>query len=114
LQHQQRSREQATTPLEPVRHYGALAERMGDILTDTFRALILRIFGYRCDIVQFVSSEHTAKNLMIRAARAGRVADPRVVEEYVRLKEFLGVTPFLERLLGPEIEGLLGGGPLGA
>jgi SAM-dependent methyltransferase len=111
LQHQLQTRERAT-PLGSVYRHGVLAERLGDIFTDTFRALILRIFGYRCDIVQFVSSEHTAKNLMIRGARAGRVADPRVVEEYARLKEFLGVTPFLERLLGPELEGVVGGGPL--
>lgn len=104
---QQLRRGEDTTPLRPVYRNGVLAERLGDVLTDTFRALILRIFGYRCDVVQFVSSEHTAKNLMIRGARAGRVADPSVVEEYSRLKDFLGVTPYLERLLTSEMRGLL-------
>jgi SAM-dependent methyltransferase len=106
LQQQLRRRKDAT-PLRPVYRYGALAERLGDELTDTFRALILRMFGYRCDVVQFVSSEHTARNLMIRAARAGRVADRSVVEDYVGLKGFLGVTPYLERLLAAEMQGLL-------
>ncbi len=106
LQQQLRRRADAT-PLRPVYRYGALAERLGDELTDTFRALILRMFGYRCDVVQFVSSEHTAKNLMIRGTRAGRVADPLVVEEYLGLKDFLGVTPYLERLLGSEMQDLL-------
>ncbi len=106
LQQQLRQRKDAT-PLRPVYRYGVLAERLGDELTDTFRVLILRMFGYRCDVVQFVSSEHTAKNLMIRAARAGRVADPSVIEEYVRLKNFLGVTPYLERLLVPEMREIL-------
>jgi hypothetical protein len=98
------------TALKPVYRYGMLAERLGDVLTDTMRALILRICGYRCDVVQFVSSEHTAKNLMIRAARAGRIGDPAVVEEYRRLKDFLGIAPFLERLLGPEFQDLLASG----
>ncbi len=106
LQQQLRRRADAT-PLRPVYRYGALAERLGDELTDTFRALILRIFGYRCDVVQFVSSEHTAKNLLIRGARIGRVADRLVVEEYLGLRDFLGVTPYLERLLDPDIQDLL-------
>jgi hypothetical protein len=75
------------------------------------RALILRICGYRCDVVQFVSSEHTAKNLMIRAARAGRIGDPAVVDEYLRLRDFLGVTPFLERLLRRELEAVFAAVP---
>jgi SAM-dependent methyltransferase len=106
LQQQLRTREDATA-LKPVYRYGVLAERLGDVLTDTLRALILRICGYRCDVVQFVSSEHTAKNLMIRATRAGRVGDPTLVEEYLRLKDFLAVTPYLERVLGGEFQGLL-------
>lgn len=48
---------------------------------------------------------------MIRAARVGRVADPSVVEEFVRLKDFLGVTPYLERLLASEMNDLLAGDP---
>ena len=90
----------AATPLRPVYRYGVLAERLGDVLTDTLRAQLLRLRGYRCDVVQFVSTEHTAKNLMIRAARAGSVGDPVVAAEYQRLRDFLGVTPYLERLLG--------------
>lgn len=103
------------TPLRPIYRYGALAERLGDVLTDTLRALALRICGYRTDVVQFVSSEHSAKNLMIRAARAGQIADPATVAEYVRLRDFLQVTPFLERRLGGEFQTKLAGtaGPSG-
>jgi hypothetical protein len=36
-------------PLEAISHYGILRERIGDILTDAFRAIILRIAGYRTD-----------------------------------------------------------------
>lgn len=97
------------TPFQSVARYGILSERLGDILTDTFRALILRIMGYRTDVVQFVSTEHTAKNLMIRAGSGLRVGDPQFVREYNELKAYWGVTPYLERLLGDAFTDLLSG-----
>lgn len=86
----------------PVFKDGILSERMGDILTDTFRATILRIMGYRTDVTQFVPIEHTAKNLMIRSVKTGEAGNARWVDEYRSLKSFWGVTPYLERLLGAE------------
>jgi SAM-dependent methyltransferase len=92
----------APTPQQmlPVFHHGILFERMGDILTDTFRATILRIMGYRTDVTQFVPIEHTGKNLMIRSLKTTQPGDPRWVEEYRNLKSFWQVTPYLEQLLG--------------
>ena len=86
--------------LESVFQDGIFFERTGDILTDTFRATILRIMGYRTDVTQFVPIEHTAKNLMIRAAKTSQPGNERWVEQYMKLKSFWGVTPYLERLLG--------------
>ena len=86
--------------LLPIFHHGILFERMGDILTDTFRATILRIMGYRTDVTQFVPIEHTAKNLMIRAVKTSPPGNQRWIEEYKNLKVFWQVTPYLERLLG--------------
>ena len=83
----------------PVYQDGILSERMGDILTDTFRATILRIMGYRTDVTQFVPIEHTAKNLMIRSVKTSQAGNERWVEEYRSLKSFWNVTPYLERLL---------------
>lgn len=90
-------------PFRAVTRYGILGERLGDILTDTFRAAILRIMGYRTDVVQFVSIEHTAKNLMIRSVRTSEAGSARSVEEYEALKEYWHVTPYLERLLCDEL-----------
>ena len=39
--------------------------------------------------VQFVALEHTEKSMMIRAARAGRIGDTAIVDEYVRLGDYL-------------------------
>ena len=88
--------------LLPIFHHGILFERIGDILTDTFRATILRIMGYRTDVTQFVPIEHTAKNLMIRAVKTSSPGNARWVEEYKNLKAFWQVTPYLERLLRDE------------
>ena len=86
---------------------GVLGERLGDVLTDAFRALILRIMGYQTDVVEFISSEHTAKNVMIRAVRRTKPGDARALREYWELKEFWGVTPYLEHLVQEEFAGLL-------
>ena len=56
--------------LRPVYRHGILKERLGDVLTDALRAQILRLLGYRAEVIQFISSEHTDKNLMIRAVRS--------------------------------------------
>jgi SAM-dependent methyltransferase len=91
----------------PVLRHGILKQRMADILTDAFRALALRIMGYRTDVIEFVASEHTAKNLMIRAIQAAKPGDPQFVREYNELKQFWGVTPYIERLLGEPFRALL-------
>ncbi len=92
----------------PVMRHGILKERMADILTDSFRALVLRIMGYRTDVIEFVSTEHTARNLMIRAIKATQPGDRRFVEEYNELKRFWNVTPYIEQLLGERFTAVLG------
>lgn len=87
-------------PFTPIFHDGILVQRQSDILTDTFRALILRIMGYKTDVVEFVSTEHTDKNLMIRAVRRTQGEKGRYMQEYLDLKTYWGVTPNLETLLG--------------
>ncbi|HYH67080.1 MAG TPA: SAM-dependent methyltransferase [Urbifossiella sp.] len=86
--------------LRPVLRHGILQQRTADILTDALRALALRILGYRTDVVEFVSPEHTARNLMIRAARGLPPGDPAFVAEYRELCRFWGVTPYLETAFG--------------
>jgi len=85
--------------LRPLLRHGILHERTADLVTDAFRALILRVMGYRTDVVEFVSPEHTSRNLMIRAVRGLPPCDPAFVEEYEELKRFWQVTPYLERLI---------------
>jgi len=92
----------STEPFGPVLQHGILRKRLADILTDTFRAQLLRLCGYRTDAVEFVSSEHTDRNLLLRAVRRDGEPDRRMIEEYEALKQFWSVTPYLETLLQRE------------
>ena len=101
---QQLERRPAPVPFGPLFQHGILRARQGDLLTDTFRALIFRLMGYQTDVIEFTASEHTAKNLMIRAIKlAGDLPSEQLWGEYQTLKAFWGVTPYLETLLGERL-----------
>ena len=78
---------------------GILRERLCDLLTDTFRALILRILGYRTQVVEFVSPDATARNILLRAEYGVKSGQPQPVSEYLELRDGWGVTPWLETRL---------------
>jgi hypothetical protein len=86
-----------------LRH-GLLLGRQADLVTDALRAAALEMLGYRVDVVEFVSAEHTAKNLMIRAERApSQPRAERAAAEFVELRDRFGVEPAIERLLGDRL-----------
>lgn len=93
--------------LEPILRHGILRERFGDVATDALRAQILRLMGYRTDVIEFVTTAHTPKNLLIRAERTGAPPTPELISEYEALKAAWGVTPYLESLLGERLAPLL-------
>ncbi len=101
-QHELRS--QLDSPLfRPVLRHGILKQRTAEILTDGCRAQILRILGYRTDVVEFIDSKHTPKNVMIRAAKGLKFGDRALVREYEALRDFWRIEPCLERLLSEEL-----------
>lgn len=89
-------------PFRPVLQHGILMQRFGDILTDAFRSHILHIMGYRSEVIEFVATEHTPKNLMIRASKSIQAGDAKAIGDYQALKAFWKVEPHLESLLGDE------------
>jgi SAM-dependent methyltransferase len=105
--HLQAQLENGPLPFQPILRHGILKERLSDILTDSLRALILRIMGYRTDVMELVAAEHTNKNLMIRAIRTAPPGERRFVEEYRALTEYWQVRPYLETLLGEAFTALL-------
>lgn len=75
---------------------GILRERFADVLTDALRASILRRHGYSTEVVEFIDSAHTPRNVLLRAHAGAAPADDR---DYQRLVEDWGVTPHLTTLL---------------
>ena len=55
--------------LAPILEYGILKERFAALLTDGLRAQMLKSAGYDTQILEFISMEHTPKNLLIRAVK---------------------------------------------
>ncbi|MFO0805571.1 MAG: SAM-dependent methyltransferase [Gemmataceae bacterium] len=95
--------------LRPILRHGILHQRTADLATDAFRALALRIMGYRAEVVEFISPEHTARNLMIRAVRGTLAGEAAFVREYQDMKRFWNATPFIESALGEPFRSLLAG-----
>ncbi len=87
--------------LAPVAAHGVFRRQMADLLTDGLRALALESHGYRVSVVEYVSPLDTPKNTMLRAVRTGR-ASPESIEKYQNVKRFLGVEPWIDRLLQGE------------
>ena len=78
-----------------IRH-GLLKERLGDVLTDGMRCDLLKLLGYQTEAMEFVSLEHTAKNLLIRAGHTHATPQMEDVQRYVTLRDEWGVEPYLE------------------
>ena len=86
-------------PMRALLRHGILRERLADLLTDTFRAQVLRICGYRAAVMEFVSQEATGRNILIRAQRGLRPGLGEAIAEYHALKDFWGVTPYIAQAL---------------
>jgi SAM-dependent methyltransferase len=85
--------------MAPVLRHGILEERQAELITDGIRALLLESKGYDTKVFEFVSSEHTAKNLMITAT-AGARPKAEALERIEALKQGFGIqTHYLETLL---------------
>lgn len=84
--------------LEPLLRHGLARERFAALVTDALRTQLLELEGYRAQLVEFVPLEHTAKNVLIRAVR-GAPAGTDARRAYEELRDSLGLTPTLERLL---------------
>ena len=80
----------------PLLRHGILKERLASLVTDAMRAELLEMAGYAVQVIEFVDTEHTPKNLMIRALRRGARRDGAA---YRAFREAWGTGPSLEKLL---------------
>ncbi len=89
-----RSMESADPALAPLLRHGIFMERQAEMVTDALRALLLERAGYRCQVFEFISPEHTAKNVMITAVRdnSGRRSPAETEAEIIALKHHFGLS----------------------
>lgn len=87
-------------PYSVLTRHGILRERFADTLTDGVRASLLRLQGYRVDVMAFVESQHTPRNTMIRAVLTGApISGGSVLKEYDELVATWSIRPRLAELL---------------
>ena len=92
---QKELRAQLTAPsvlADSLRH-GIFQERQAEFITDALRAMLLEWAGYRTKVFEFISTEHTAKNLMITAIKTGRArgADLALATRIRAFADFYGI-----------------------
>jgi len=97
------ARHDAPAPYGVVTRYGLLRERFVDVLTDAVRGALMRVLGYRVDAVEFVSDEHTNRNLMLRAVRTGAPPSSSDLAELDALVSDWQIEPALALRLPDEI-----------
>jgi hypothetical protein len=66
--------------LSTLLQHGLFRERTAEMVTDALRALCLQAAGYETKVLEFVSGEHTAKNVMVAAVRGPTKPSPAEVE----------------------------------
>jgi hypothetical protein len=86
---QKELRRQLSAPpvLASALQHGIFQERQAEFVTDALRAQLLEWAGYQTRIFEFISTEHTAKNLMIAAIKTG-AATGKANEIAERIREF--------------------------
>ena len=99
---------QAPEPWGLLTKYGLVSERLIDLITDSLRAQILKLLGYRVDIVEFIGGEHTARNILIRAVKTNQSASDIDKDRYQQILTQWQIKPYLAKLLGSELKASAG------
>ncbi|MGL4733329.1 MAG: SAM-dependent methyltransferase, partial [Fusobacteriaceae bacterium] len=87
--------------------HGILQEKFSSLLTESFRAGVLEMCGYRSTVMEFIDTEHTPKNLLIKAIRDKSVEKNfnKKQEQCLGLIKFAGIEPMFYDLMKPYFKG---------
>jgi protein-L-isoaspartate O-methyltransferase len=89
-----RSQLTPSVELAPALRHGIFQERQAEFVTDALRALLLEAVGFSTKVFEFVSTEHTAKNIMIAATKPKGQAVrpvPAAVNKAQAFAQFYGI-----------------------
>lgn len=91
--------------MRPMTKHGILKERLAALITDSLRASALEIAGYSVQVLEFIATEHTAKNLMIRAVRAPGKDIEQIKQDYAAFRDAWSLEqPFIETVFGARLD----------
>ncbi len=88
--------------LKSITKHGILLERQAEITTDAIRALLLEAYGYKTRVFDFISTEHTPKNVLIVGIKHEKQVKPTTafLEKVAALKTLFSIqSHHLETLL---------------
>jgi ribosomal protein L30E len=90
------------TQENPILKYGIFQERQFEMVTDTIRALLLEKNQYNTKVFEFISNEHTRKNVMLVGTKASKTPNTEVIDAKIAgLKKDYGVAEhYLETRIG--------------
>jgi SAM-dependent methyltransferase len=99
---------EAPEPWALLTKNGLVKERLVDLITDSLRAQILKLLGYRVDIVEFIGGEHTARNILIRAVKTNQISSDIDKDRYQQMLSQWQIKPYLAKLLAAELKASAG------
>lgn len=99
---QVRSEMGSTAQFKPLTKHGIFQERQAEMLTDTIRSLLMEREGFKTKIFEFISNEHTRKNVMMIGYKTRSKRNREQINDSVKqLKESFNIKRHeLEDLLG--------------
>ena len=90
-------------PYKGITRHRVFKDKIVYMVGDSLRALLLEMHGYKVDILEFVSSRYTDKNIMMRAQK-GHIHDMDALKhEYEKLRNAFHVSPSLEFYIEKEL-----------
>jgi len=91
--------------LSAALRHGIFEERQAEFVTDALRAQLLEWAGYKTRVMEFISTEHTAKNTMIAAVKGRPRGDAAVAGRLREFAAFYGIRhQALAKQLGFELK----------
>ncbi len=82
--------------LKPMMQHGIIKERLSALVTDSLRAQILKAVGFEVSVMEFIETEHTPKNIAIRAVKKGGF-NSAAYKEYEAFRDTFNLNPYIEK-----------------
>ena len=83
--------------------FGIIKEKLSSLITDSLRANVLEIMGYRTQVIEFIDMEHTPKNIMIRAFFDDNSDIDKAIKQYKEFKKQWQISPYVEEAFGKSL-----------